>query len=196
MPKVKNVLFLGYDKNETKIINSIKSKEINVVQTCQKVTWRDEYDLVVSFGYRHIIKPDQIKYSTAPILNLHISYLPWNKGAHPNFWSHFDCTPSGVTIHLIDDGIDTGPIAYQKYVNFASNEITFAQTHSRLIFEIEKLFIDNLNSILDFEYQLTPQRRGGTYHKSTDLPLEFSGWHSIIYNETTRLDSLLSKNSQ
>ena len=51
-----------------------------------------------------------------PIVNLHISYLPWNRGAHPNFWSFFDATPTGVSIHLIDKGIDTGPIIVQKKV--------------------------------------------------------------------------------
>ncbi len=27
------------------------------------------------------------------IINLHISYLPWNKGAYPNVWSFIDETP-------------------------------------------------------------------------------------------------------
>ena len=191
MPRVKNLLFLGYNENETRLINSIKSKGINVKHSNKKLSWTDEFDLVISFGYRHIIGLQQIKLSTAPILNLHISYLPWNKGAHPNFWSHFDSTPSGVSIHLIDRGIDTGPIAFQKYVNFSRDEITFEQTYARLILEIENLLLDNLDDILDFNYQLRPQRRQGTYHKAADLPPEFVGWHSIIYDEINRIDSLL-----
>ena len=45
------------------------------------------YDLIISFGYKHIIKKEVISNSNIPIINLHISYLPWNKGAHLNFWS-------------------------------------------------------------------------------------------------------------
>ncbi len=59
------------------------------------------------------------------IINLHISFLPWNRGAHPNFWSFYDDTPKGVTIHLIDEGIDTGAIIYQKEITFDRNEKTF-----------------------------------------------------------------------
>ena len=71
-------------------------------------------DLIVSFGYRHILRSDFINKCGCPIANLHISYLPFNRGAHPNFWSFYDDTPSGVSIYLIDEGIDTGPILFQK----------------------------------------------------------------------------------
>ena len=32
------------------------------------------------------------------IINLHISFLPFNRGYYPNLWSHQEGTPSGVTI--------------------------------------------------------------------------------------------------
>lgn len=79
-----------------------------------------------------------------PIINLHISYLPGNRGAHPNFWSFYDETPSRVSIHLIDTGIDTGPILFQKYVDFNQDEKAFSQTYKKLVIEIEKLFIENI----------------------------------------------------
>jgi hypothetical protein len=80
------------------------------------------YDLIISFGYRHIISKEIIKSVNCPIINLHISYLPYNRGAHPNFWSFYDKTPSGVTIHLVNEGIDTGPIIYQRHIIFDNNE--------------------------------------------------------------------------
>ena len=63
---------------------------------------------VVSYGYRHIVPPSLIV--PGKLINIHIGYLPWNRGADPNFWSWHDDTPKGVTIHQIDEGIDTGPI--------------------------------------------------------------------------------------
>ena len=45
------------------------------------------------------------------------------QGAHPNFWSFYDNTPSGVTIHLIDAGIDTGDVLYQKKLIFIQMKI-------------------------------------------------------------------------
>ena len=74
------------------------------------------------------------------ILNLHISYLPFNKGAHPNFWSFAENTPSGVTIHKINKKIDSGNIIYQKILDFELNKnkkkLTFKDTYSVLISEI------------------------------------------------------------
>ena len=41
-----------------------------------------------------------------PIVNLHISYLPFNRGSHPNYWSFVENTPKGVSIHEIDEQIE------------------------------------------------------------------------------------------
>ena len=58
-----------------------------------------------------------LKQLQIPIVNLHKAYLPYNKGAHPNFWSFAENTPSGITIHVIDSGIDTGNIIYRKFID-------------------------------------------------------------------------------
>ena len=186
------ILFLGYSKKDTSLISRIEKKGRIVIHSSEKISWEDEFDLIICFGYRHIIKKEQVCKSSAPIINLHVSYLPWNKGAHPNFWSHYDCTPSGVTIHEIDSGIDTGNIIYQRYVNFKNNEDTFALTYKRLIFEIEDLFNKNIDSILSKSWESKPQRRVGSTHKVADLPSLFKGWDSNIKDEIARLDEVWS----
>ena len=186
------ILFLGYSKKDTSLISRIEKKGRIVIQSSEQISWEDEFDLIICFGYRHIIKKEQVCKSSAPIINLHVSYLPWNKGAHPNFWSHYDCTPSGVTIHEIDSGIDTGNIIYQRYVNFKDNEDTFALTYKRLIFEIEDLFNKNIDSILSKNWKSKPQRRVGSTHKVADLPSLFKGWDSNIKDEIARLDEVWS----
>lgn len=184
----KKILFLGYDETETRLINLLIEQKCEVWHTQSPIKSTEPYDLVVSFGYRHILKKEIINSSDAPIINLHISYLPYNRGAHPNFWSFFDGTPSGVSIHLIDEGVDTGPVLYQRYVNFSPSENTFAKTYNVLIDEIQTLFEDHIDSIIDKTYQPKPQRHRGTYHSLKDLPQNFSGWNSEIENEIKRLD--------
>jgi methionyl-tRNA formyltransferase len=186
----KRVLFLGYTSDQTKIIDDLINANCEVWHTQEKIETTQGFDFVISYGYRHILKKSIIESSDAPIINLHISYLPWNRGAHPNFWSFFDCTPSGVSIHLIDEGVDTGPILYQRYVNFSKDQITFSQTYKQLILEIETLFKENLKEIVSGTYKPLAQRRKGSYHKVADLPSEFSGWDSNIQEEIRRLDSL------
>ena len=192
----KPILFLGYNTEETSLISSLQREGRTVVHSSEKIAWSNEFDLVISFGYRHIISQAQIDSSTAPIINLHVSYLPWNKGAHPNFWSHFDCTPSGVTIHEVDAGIDTGNIIYQKYVNFEQSEDTFALTYKRLLIEIEALFNQNIDSILSRSWKSIPQRRNGTTHRVKDLPASFGGWNSNIQKEISRLDDISIANQE
>ena len=190
--KTPKVLFLGYNRNQTIIIDALSKKGCEIVEINEKIVSTDGYDLVISFGYRHILSKSIIDKSKAPIINLHISYLPWNKGAHPNFWSFFDCTPSGVSIHIIDEGIDTGPIIYQKYVNFSDEETTFSKTYKRLINEIEKLFISNIDNIISNNFRATAQRRQGTFHRVSDLPKELLGWDIDIKSEILRLDKIYS----
>ncbi|WP_454834180.1 formyltransferase family protein [Pseudomonas lini] len=185
------VLFLGYSEGQTKLIDELIKLNCEVWHTKEKIKSTSDYDLVISYGYRHILKKDTIESSPTPILNLHISHLPWNRGAHPNFWSFYDSTPSGVSIHLIDEGVDTGPIIYQKYVNFSTEEKTFSQTYKRLIQEIEQLFKENAENIVTKNFIAIPQRRKGSYHRTSDLPKDFSSWDSDIQTEVTRLDKIL-----
>ncbi len=187
------LLFLGYGKNETKLIDFLIEKKCEVWHTSDKVVSFAGFDLIISFGYRHIIKKDTLNTAKRPIVNLHISYLPYNRGAHPNFWSFYEETPSGVTIHHIDEGIDTGDIIYQKKVQFSSDEITFKQTYNRLINEIEQLFIENADNIIEGNYTPVKQLIKGTYHKVSDLPIDFNGWNSQISEEIKRLKMCCSR---
>ena len=95
------ILFLGYNNKETKLINFLEKSGHSVVHSKEEIDDFSSFDLVISFGYKFIVKKTYLETLKRPILNLHISYLPFNKGAHPNFWSHFNNTPSGVSIHEI-----------------------------------------------------------------------------------------------
>ena len=63
---------------------------------------KNDFDFIISFGYKFLLDKETIKAVNSSAINLHISYLPFNKGAHPNIWSILENTISGVTIHLID----------------------------------------------------------------------------------------------
>ena len=71
---------------------------------------------------------------------MHISFLPYNKGADPNLWSYLENSPKGVTIHKIDKGINTGDILLQKEVQDNIETDTLKTSFNRLIDEIVILF--------------------------------------------------------
>ena len=84
------------------------------------ITFLEEnnFSFAVSYRFRHIIRQETIECLEGKIINLHISYLPWNRGADPNLWSFLEDTPKGVSIHYVDPGMDTGDIIAQKEVIF------------------------------------------------------------------------------
>lgn len=185
----KKILFLGYGREQTILVDALEKNNCLVDHTSEKVTPVAGYDFIVSFGYRYILNQSVITQFDCPIFNLHISYLPFNRGAHPNFWSFFDNTPAGVTIHLIDDGVDTGPIVAQKYVKFKLEDDTFTKTYNTLIEEIEDLFLEHLPSFLSNKWTAKEQKGPGTHHCAKDLPSNFSGWNSNIQREISRLNT-------
>tara|TARA_A100001388_G_C28661865_1_gene447171 strand:+ start:170 stop:739 length:570 start_codon:yes stop_codon:yes gene_type:complete len=187
---VKKILFLGYNESQTCLIKELRNVKIHVDSTSEKINSVKSYDLIISFGYKHIIDAEFLNLIDIPVINLHISFLPWNRGAHPNFWSFYENSPKGVTIHLIDEGIDTGPIIYQKIVNFTENDETFEQTYSVLKREIESLFISNLIPIVSGKYNIRSQCGEGSFHKKSDLPEDFRGWNAKIIPEINRLKNI------
>tara|TARA_B110000971_G_scaffold164510_1_gene168390 strand:+ start:360 stop:1391 length:1032 start_codon:yes stop_codon:yes gene_type:complete len=180
-------LFLGYDSSKTKLINFLKKKKILV--THQKKAIKkgiEKFDLIISFGYRQIIKSDILKKVKRPILNLHMSYLPFNKGSYPNFWSFHDDTKKGITIHEIDKNLDTGPIIFQKEIklNIKKNKkITFRKFYDILFLELEELFIKNYKSIISNNYRKKKNNKfKGRTHLIKDLPKDLKNWDISIFN--------------
>ena len=113
-----------------------------------------------------------------------MSYLPFNKGSHPNFWSFMDNTPCGVSIHEINEKLDGGNIVLQKLIHFDLNkhkQLTFKNTYEKLFFELEDLFIENFKKILLKKYKSHKQVGNGTFHKKNQLPKKFiPNWNSKI----------------
>ena len=161
------ILYLG---PESKIGSYLSSKgQVTTTENLISVEDVSKYNWIISYGYRHILTEDHIKSSENPILNLHISLLPYNRGAHPNYWSWVDNTPKGVTIHAMDCGIDTGDIFIQKEIQFGNNE-TLLSSYNRLKNEIEYLFINNFNRIIKNILLPEKQKRVGTMHYEKDFP--------------------------
>ena len=192
--KSKKILFIGHSKKKTKLIKYIADLGHEVWWENKKIKQIKNFDMVISFGYRHILSKEILQNKKCKFINLHLSYLPYNRGAHPNFWSFYDNTPSGVTIHEINHKIDKGDIIIQKYVNFTNNENTFKLTYNRLFNELENLFIYNSKKIIDEKYKKTKQRGIGTFHNKKDIPESFKGWDSKIFSEIKRLEKIIIKN--
>jgi len=140
-------------------------------------------DWIVSHGYRHILKPDVLSLAPSRFVNCHISYLPWNRGADPNFWSHYDDTPKGASIHLIDEGIDTGDLIAQVRMEFLPGD-TLRTSYEHLQGALYALFVRTWAGFVAGEYLPTPQVGAGSFHRMADLkPLAHlltNGWDTPL----------------
>src|SRR3990167_15961 len=70
-------------------------------------------ELIISCYNPRIIPQEEL---TCPAINFHPGLLPYNRGMYPHIWPLIDGSLAGVTIHYIDDGIDTGDIIAQQLV--------------------------------------------------------------------------------
>ncbi len=55
-------------------------------------------------------------------LNLHPSLLPAYRGPRPVYWQLRHGAPAGVTVHYMDEGLDTGDIAAQRPVSLPDGQ--------------------------------------------------------------------------
>ncbi len=119
-------------------------------------------DFIITYAYRRKIEMDVIERFKGKAINLHISYLPYNRGADPNLWSFLEDTPKGVTIHHLDGSIDTGRIIAQRKVEHDLENDTLRTSYKRLSDEIEDLFYDKWPNIRIGALESIPQL---TYHR-------------------------------
>lgn len=127
--------------------------------------------LGLSVFFDYILRPRVLSLFPEGCLNLHPSFLPFNRGQYPNVWSIVEGTPAGVTLHYIDDKIDTGDIVDQREV-----PIDGTDTGESLYRKLEKacvdLFCDIWPLIVDRSAGRFPQKKdAGTYHKAKDVQM-------------------------
>jgi methionyl-tRNA formyltransferase len=164
------VLLLGPYRKE--IINYLNGCDDTCISTEEKInsnsTLIQNIDFLVSYGYRYILREEVLQKFPNKAINIHISFLPWNRGSDPNLWSFLEDTPKGVTIHYLDSGIDTGAILVQKEFNLFSNEDTLRSTYIKLSEMAVDLFMTNWINIRKQNLIPVPQTGEKSYHSLKD----------------------------
>lgn len=167
------VLFLTNNDNTQDLYEWLKSREEKVYKIQNKITLEMiqqlEPSFIVSFNYKHLISKEILEAMPGRVINLHTSYLPYNRGSSPNFFSFLEDTPKGVTIHLMDEKLDTGDILCQKELFFDETKETFASSYDTLIREMKELFKENWDGIKAGTLEPKRQEGEGTYHRMREL---------------------------
>jgi methionyl-tRNA formyltransferase len=126
-------------------------------------------DIGVSVFFGYILKRELLDLFPRGCVNVHPALLPFNRGAYPNVWSIVEGTPAGVTIHYIDEGVDTGDIISQREV--AVEPVDTGETLYRKLEErAMELLSETWPEIINGRAVPRPQpRTGGSAHRMRDV---------------------------
>lgn len=123
-------------------------------------------DLVVLAGFMRVLSPHFVRRYPNRILNIHPALLPSFPGTHAiqKAWE-YGVKVTGVTVHFVDDGTDTGPIVLQETVpcdhSKDSLETLEEKIHSverRLFPEAIRLFAEGRLQVTDRQVLIGKER--------------------------------------
>lgn len=82
-----------------------------------KLLQEHDITMIILAGYMRFVGPTLLEAYPGRIINIHPAYLPEFPGAHgiADAW-HAGVSETGVTVHYVDAGVDTGPVILQERV--------------------------------------------------------------------------------
>lgn len=136
-----------------KYVNSVNSAEtIELLKTLNP-------DLIIVNGTR-IISKKVLTAVNCPFINTHVGITPKYRGVHGAYWAlvNNDAAHCGVTVHLVDEGIDTGNIIFQQNIDVTKQDnfytyplLQLAEGVKLLNKAIAAFYNQNLQSIKESE---------------------------------------------
>lgn len=104
-------------------------------------------DLVVLAGFMRILPANFVSALSPNLINLHPSLLPAYPGAHAVRDALFDgAKTTGATIHIVDEGVDTGPHIAQVEVAVLPDD-NETELHDRIKVAERQLLISTVKDI-------------------------------------------------
>ena len=119
-----------------------------------------DIDLVVLAGYLKILSREFIQEFQNRVINIHPSLIPsfcgdgyYGEKVHQGVLD-YGCKVTGATVHIVDEGTDTGPIILQKSVELEEDETVESlqqkvlEIEHKILVEAIKLYCDNRISVV------------------------------------------------
>ena len=156
----------GYDTWYPSLSKAARVMGIDIVELDSLAAEQDL--LLLSLEYRRIVKVD--RFASKRLFNLHFSRLPKYRGVYMATWPILNGeTEAGVTLHLMDEGIDSGPIVDQRYFALPSY-VTARSLYEMFMDEAFELFKENLLRLIYGDYRLIEQDHSeATYYAKDSI---------------------------
>lgn len=114
-----------------KVLEPLKLKDPQLIEIIKNFL----PDLIVVCAYGKIFPKELLEIPKFGCWNIHASLLPKYRGAAPINWAILEGEKeTGITIMLMDEGLDTGPILLQKKIEISEEDtaITLSQKLAQL----------------------------------------------------------------
>lgn len=173
-----NDWYRGVDEVADKFnLNLYEEKNINDQNFFNKIKSLS-LDLIVCVNFDQILKKDIINLPTIGCINTHASLLPKYRGRAPLNWAMINGEEySGVTVHFIDEGIDTGDIILQEKIKI-DEDYYISDLLNKVKNIYPKIVLDSIRSLESNNFNLIkPDLSKGFYvNKRTkdDGEIDFS----------------------
>jgi len=179
----KEIIHCG-DLTSACIFDGTQLNEINIKKRISDL--RPSIGISAFFGY--IISQELLDLIPNGCINIHPSFLPYNRGAYPNVWSIVEGTPAGASIHYINAKVDAGDIISQKKTPVDDVD-TGESLYHKLEYTCLDLFKKTWPKIVDKDIHPIPQNpQNGTYHRVHDV----ERIDEIDLNRTYRAQDLIN----
>jgi methionyl-tRNA formyltransferase len=148
-------------------------------------------DIIWVNSYSMIIRDDVLSIPLLGAINVHGAYLPRNRGCNPIQWAIIKREhKTGVTLHCIDSGLDTGPIIAQETVDIKMND-SWLDVRNKINNATDVLIEDSLKRILSGNWKTISQNEQmatlGARRKAEDGFFRWSEPAIDIYNKIRAL---------
>jgi hypothetical protein len=149
----------GLDRRPNPEVTVHRVSSVNAPE-CRLLLERLRPKVVAVYGTR-ILKKATLQCIDAPFINYHAGINPKYRGQHPGYWAlaSGDAENAGVTIHLVDEGVDTGSVLYQARVAFEPNDTIATYQH-----------VQAATALPLFQRAIEDALAGRLHPKAVDLP--------------------------
>jgi methionyl-tRNA formyltransferase len=128
-------------------IEYMREQNINSETVVKKIK-NIKPDLIITAHFQKLLKKELIDMPSIGCLNLHPSLLPMYRGMSPQHWPIINGDKkTGMTVHFIDEGIDTGKTILQREIEL-TDDMYVSDLQLIWVKEYQTIMRDAIESII------------------------------------------------
>ena len=120
-------------------------------------------DIILVVFWNYVLQKKVFEIPNQGCVNFHMSFLPYNRGKKPNVWPIIDGTPAGISIHYIDEGIDSGAVISQQKIEVELTD-TAKTLYEKMINTFPNLFEETWPKLKTGSIEIKKSLEAGTFH--------------------------------